>query len=160
MQFWCSAPLPEGEEPRQKLRSEKYQPPAAVLLENNQSDSLVGADEDSDQEVSGDAASRLEVSSATKPRCKTRAATAKLPTTRDVAKADAAKTAKLDADKKRRKRKTRPPLAVRTPTIPTPATKEVEEDEDEAIDDPPVVEDHTTSRSSSPAAKRQQELEQ
>jgi hypothetical protein len=52
MQFWCPAPLPEGEEPRRKLRSEEYQPP-----ENYQSDSSVEADEYTGQEVGGDAAS-------------------------------------------------------------------------------------------------------
>jgi hypothetical protein len=34
MQYWCPAPLPIGEEPRRKLRSQDYQPPATTLLEN------------------------------------------------------------------------------------------------------------------------------
>jgi hypothetical protein len=40
-----------------------------------------------------------------------------------------------------------------------PLTKEVEDDEDEATNDPPIIEDHTSRRSLSPAAKRQRELE-
>jgi hypothetical protein len=157
MHFWCLAPLPKGEEPRRKLRSEEYQPPAAVLLENYQSDSSVEADEDTDQEVGGDVASHPTVSSATKPGRKTRAATAKQLTMRAATKGEATKTAKLEDDKKKRKSKESPPLAVRTPTIPTSTTKEVEEDEDEA---PPVIEDRTVTRLRSPAARRQQELEQ
>jgi hypothetical protein len=75
MQFWCPAPLPQGED--RKLRSEGYQPPAAVLLENYQIDSSIEADEDNDQEVGGDVASRLATSSAKNPGCKMRMATAK-----------------------------------------------------------------------------------
>jgi hypothetical protein len=52
-----------------------------------------------------------------------------------------------------------PPLAISVEIL-TPLTKDVKDDEDEAIDDPPVVEDHTARRSLSPAAKRQWELEQ
>jgi hypothetical protein len=51
MQFWCPAPLSAGEEPRRKLRSEDYQPPAATLLENYQSDSSIEAGGDSDEEA-------------------------------------------------------------------------------------------------------------
>jgi hypothetical protein len=131
-----------------------------VLLENYQSDSSIDADEDTDQEVGGDVASRSTASSATKPGHKTRAVTAKQSTIRVAAKVEAAKTAKLEADKKKRKRKASPRLAVCTPTIPTLVTKEVDEDEDEATDDPPVVEDRTVRRSPSPTGKRQRELEQ
>jgi hypothetical protein len=76
---------------------------------------------------------------------------------------EAAKTAKLEAEKKkRRKRKTSPPLAVEMLVIPTPPSREVEfyEEEDEVTDDPPVVEDWTVRRSLSPATKRQRELGQ
>jgi hypothetical protein len=52
-----------------------------------------------------------------------------------------------------------PPLAISVEIL-TPLTKDVKDDEDEAIDDPPVVEDHTARRSLSLAAKRQRELEQ
>jgi hypothetical protein len=83
----------------------------------------------------------------------------------------AAKTAKLEAEKKtRRKRKTSPPLVVEMLVIPTPLSREAksdeEEDDDEATDDPPVVEEHsvveerTVRRLLSPTAKRQQELGQ
>lgn len=96
-------------------------------------------------------ANHPDVSSATKPRRRTRAATAKQPVSRAAAKAEVAKTAKLEEDKKKRKRRPSLPPTVQVPTIPTPLTKEVEDDEDEATDDPP--------RLLSPAAKRQQELE-
>jgi hypothetical protein len=48
-QFWCPAPLREGEQHRRKLKSDKYQLPVARLLENYGSDSLVEADEDTTQ---------------------------------------------------------------------------------------------------------------
>jgi hypothetical protein len=126
-----------------------------MLLENYQSDLSVEADED-DPEVGDNVASRPAVSSATKPRRKTKATIAKQSTSKAAAKAKMAKTAKLEADKKKRKRKASPPLAIPTPIIPTPSTKEVEEDEDEATDDPPIVEDDMARRSLSPAAKRRQ----
>jgi hypothetical protein len=44
--------------------------------------------------------------------------------------------------------------------IPTPSSREVEDEEVEATDDPSAVEDRTTRRSLSPAAKRQRELGQ
>jgi hypothetical protein len=53
-QFWCPAPLCEGEQHRRKLKSDKYQPPVARLLEFYESDSSVEADEDTDTEVGGD----------------------------------------------------------------------------------------------------------
>jgi hypothetical protein len=88
------------------------------------------------------------------------AATVKQSTTRADVKGETAKTAKLEADKKKRKRKESPPPAVSTPKIPTPATRDVEEVEDEATNDPPFFEDRTERRSPSPAAKRQWDLEQ
>jgi hypothetical protein len=148
-----------GEEPHQKLRSEDYKPPTAALLENYQSDSSVEADEDSDNEGGSDVANRTEAPSATKPRRRTRAATAEQPTSRAVAKAEAAKTAKLEVDKKKRKRRANPLLAVQMIT-PTPLTKEVEDDEDQATDDPLIVEDRMTRRSLNPAAKGQRDIEQ
>jgi hypothetical protein len=98
-----------------------------------------------------------------KPRHKTRAAAAKQSVSTAAAKVEAAKTAKLEAEKKRkRNRKTNLPSAVETSVIHTPPSREVEfvKEEDEATDDPPVVEDRTVRRSLSPAAKRQWELEQ
>jgi hypothetical protein len=74
---------------------------------------------------------------------------------RATAKVAAAKTAKLEADKKKRKRKASPP-----PTIPTLMSKEVEEEVDEATNIPPIVDNRVAPRSPSPATKRQQELGQ
>jgi hypothetical protein len=118
------------------LRSNKYQPPAAGLLENYESNSLVEVDDDTDLKVSHDTGTRP--------------------------KAMAAKTAKLEVEKKKkRKRKTSPPPAVETLVIPTPPSREVEsdeEEEDKATDDPPVIEERTVRRSLSPATKMQQEF--
>jgi hypothetical protein len=50
-QFWCPAPLHEGEQHRRKLRSDKYHPLVARLLELYESDLSVEADEDTDVEV-------------------------------------------------------------------------------------------------------------
>jgi hypothetical protein len=108
MQFWCLAPLPTGEEPRQKLMSEDYQPPAVVLLKTYQLDSSVGADEDSDPEVSDDMVDQPEASSATRPGRKMRAAIAKLSSSRATVMAATTKIAKLEADKNMRKRKVIP----------------------------------------------------
>jgi hypothetical protein len=71
-----------------------------------------------------------------------------------------AKTAQLQANKKKRKRRASLPPAIETPVILTPSIREVEDDEDEATDDSTFVEDRSARRSLSLAAKRQQELEQ
>jgi hypothetical protein len=47
--------------------SDKYQPPAAGLLENYKSDLSVEADGDTDPEVSGDVAKHQEASNTAKP---------------------------------------------------------------------------------------------
>lgn len=142
MQYWCPTPLPTGEEPRRKLRSEDYKPPAAALLENYLSDSSIGADEDIDQEVGNDMTSRPEESSAAKPGRRTRETAAKQSRSKDNAKVETAKTAKLEA-KKKRKRKTCSSLK----------SQDVEE-EDEAIDQLPDEENCAAPRSPSPATKR------
>jgi hypothetical protein len=81
--------------------------------------------------------------------------------TRAAATIEAAKTAKLEVEKKRRKRRTSPPSVVETPVVPTPPSREVESNEEgEATDDTPVVQDRTVRRSLSPATKRERELEQ
>ena len=60
MDYWCPTPLPEGQEPRRKLRAlEDLKAPPTELLEGYVSDSSVEADVDEDQEV--------EAASATKP---------------------------------------------------------------------------------------------
>jgi hypothetical protein len=143
-----------------KLRSNKFQPPAAKMLENYESNSSVEADEDTDPEVSGDAGTGPEASSAMKPRRKTWVVVAKLSASTAAAKVAVVKT----AEKKKRKRKTSPPLAVRAPVIPTLLTKEInsdddeEDDDDEATEDPLIVKEWSVRRSLSPAAKRQREL--
>jgi hypothetical protein len=123
----------------------------------------VEANEDTDPEVGDDATTRQEASNAVKLRHKTRVVAVKQLISTTAAKVEAAKTAKLEAEKKKkRKRKTSPPPAVEMPVIPTPPSREVEsdEEEDEVTDDPPVVEDRTVRRSLSPTAKRQRELGQ
>jgi hypothetical protein len=139
---------------------DKYQPLAARLLEYYESNSSVEADGDTDTEVRGDAGTGLEVGSAAKPRRKTRASVAKHSVSTAAVKVTAVKA----IEKKKRKRKTSPPLMVKTPMIATPLTKEVnsdeEEEEDEATEATLVLEERSVRRSLSPAAKRQRELAQ
>jgi hypothetical protein len=52
--MWCPAPLPDGEQHRRKLRSDKYKPLAGRLLEAYESDSSVEDDEDTDAEAGAD----------------------------------------------------------------------------------------------------------
>jgi precorrin isomerase len=84
----------------------------------------VEADEDTDPEVGNDVANRQEASSTAKPKHKTRAATTKQPATTAAAKVGAAKTAKLEVEKKKRKRRVCPSLIIETPVIPTHSTRE------------------------------------
>jgi hypothetical protein len=148
-QFWCPAPLREGEQHRRKLRSDKYQPPAARLLEFYESDSSVEADEDTDVEVSGDAWTGPDVGGAAKSQRKIRSEVAKQSATTAAAAISAVKAAEK---KNKRKRKTSPSSVVETPTILTPQSREVEseEEEDEATDEPQVVQDRSVRRSLSP----------
>jgi hypothetical protein len=95
MQYLCPAPLPTGEEPRRKLRSQDYQPPAPALLENYLSNLSVGANEVSDPKVGDDVADWPEASSATRSGRKTRAATVKQSSSMTVVAVEAAKIAKL-----------------------------------------------------------------
>jgi hypothetical protein len=68
---------------------------------------------------------RQEASNTAKPMRKTRAAIAKQSASTAVAKVEAAKTAKLEAEKKKkRKMKTSPPPAVETLMISTPPLKD------------------------------------
>jgi hypothetical protein len=121
----------------------------------------VEADEDTNPEVGDDTVTCQEVSSSVKSKRKIRAAAAKRSVSTAAAKVEAAKTAKIEVEKKKN-RKTSPPLAVETLVIPTPPSREVEsdEEEDEVTDDTPVVEDRIVRRLLSPAAKRQLELGQ
>jgi hypothetical protein len=77
--MWCPAPLPEGEQHRRKLRSDKYKPPAGRLLEFYESDSSVEADEDTGDEAGGgDAGAAPDAGGAAKAwRRTTRSAVAK-----------------------------------------------------------------------------------
>jgi hypothetical protein len=117
-----------------------------MLLEIYLSDSSVGAYEDSGQEVDADMAS-----SATKPGRKTRVTTLKQSSSRAATKVEAARTAKLEAGKRKRKVS---PLS----TIPTLASEEVEE-EDEGTNILLVVDNRAAPRLPSPATKRQRQLE-
>jgi hypothetical protein len=152
--MWCPAPLPEGELHRRKLRSDKYKPPAGHLLECYESDSSVETGEDTDAEAEGDAGTGLGASGAAKPQRRARSAVGKQSTSSAAVAVSAVKAAEK---KKKRKRKATSPLAVVTPSIPTPRSREVES-EDEAIEELPVAEDRPVRRSESPAAKRQREL--
>jgi hypothetical protein len=138
-QFWCSTPLREGEQHRRKLRSDKYRPPAARLLEVYAFDSSVEADEDTDTEVDGDAGTGPDAAGAVTSRRKTRVAVAKQSTTIATAAVFVVK-----ATEKKKKRKASPPPAVETPAIPMPQTREVEskeEEEKEATEEPPAIEE-------------------
>jgi hypothetical protein len=76
--MWCPAPLPEGEQHRRKLRSDKYNPPLGRLLEFYESDSSVEADEDTGDEAGGgDAGAARDGSCAAKARRRTRSAVGK-----------------------------------------------------------------------------------
>jgi hypothetical protein len=72
---------------------DKYQPPAAGLLENYESDY-----EDTNPKVGDDVANRQEASSATKPKRRTRVAAAKQLVSTVAAKVEAVKTAKLEME--------------------------------------------------------------
>jgi hypothetical protein len=161
LQMWCPAPLPEGEIQRRKLRSDKYKPPAGRLLENYESDSLVEADEDTNAEAGADP-----VVGAAKSRRRTRSTVAKKSASTVANAISAVKAAK---QKKKMKRRAASPLAIATPTIPTPRSREVgsedeeeekEKEKDEAVEELSVPEDRAAERPESPAAKRQQELVQ
>jgi hypothetical protein len=157
-QFWCPAPLREGELHRWKLRSDKYQPPAARLLEFYEYDSSVEANEDTGVKVGGDAGTGLDAGGVVKSWCKTSSTVAKQSASSATVVVSAVKAAEK---KKKRNRKATSPLAVVTSAILTPRSREVEseeEEEDEATEESPVVGDRPARRSESPAAKRQREL--
>jgi hypothetical protein len=167
LQMWCPAPLPEGEIHRRKLRLDKYKPPAGRLLENNESDSSVEADEDTDVEAGADP-----IVGAAKSRRRTRSTVAKKSAS---VVATAISTVKAAEQKKKRKRRVASPPAVATPMILTPRSREVrsedeeeeeekekekEKEKDEAVEELLVPEDQAAGRTESPAAKRQEELVQ
>ena len=131
MDYWCPAPLPEGQEARRKLRTlEDLEVPPAELLEGYVSDSSVEADVDEDPEVGA--------TSATKPTGasrRTRVTAGKV----SASKAEARKTAELEAEKKRKRGKT-----IVTP-LSRPIEAEEEEEEEVEVSEP---------RSPSPETKR------
>jgi hypothetical protein len=159
LQMWCPAPLPEGKLHRRKLRSDKYKPPAGRLLENYESDLLVGANEDTDAEAGADPAAGV-----AKSRRRTRSTIAKKSASVVAAAISAMKT--VEQKKKKRKRMAASPPAVSTPSILTPRSQEVESEEEEekekheAIKELSISEDQAVRRPESPAAKRQRELVQ
>jgi hypothetical protein len=76
--MWCPSPLPESEQHRRKLRSDKYKPPAGRLLEFYESDSSVEGDEDTgDKAGGGDADATPDAGGAAKARRRTRSAVGK-----------------------------------------------------------------------------------
>jgi hypothetical protein len=103
----------------------------------------VEADEDTDNKVSGSVGMGLDASSVARPRRKTRVAAAKQSATTAAAKATTVKA----VEKKKSKRKASSSLAVETPMIPTPQSKEVESEEEEATEELPVVQDRPVRRS-------------
>jgi hypothetical protein len=121
--MWCSAPLPEGEQHRRKLRSDKYKPPAGRLLEFYESDLSVEADEDSGDEVGGGDAGTGPDASVAKPWRRTMSAVGKQSASAVVTAVSTVKAA--EKKKKRKRRATSPPVVV-TPMIPTPRSREVE----------------------------------
>jgi hypothetical protein len=165
LQMWCPVPLPEGKLHRRKLRSDKYKPPAGRLLENYESDLLVGADEDTDAEAGADPAAGV-----AKSRRRTRSMIAKKSASAVVTVISTVKVVEQKKKKKKKKKKKRmaaSPPTVTTPSILTPRSQEVESEEEEeekekheAIEELPVPEDQAVRRSESPAAKRQRELVQ
>jgi hypothetical protein len=161
--MWCPAPLPEGEQHRRKLRSDKYKPPAGRLLEAYESDSSMEPDEDTDAEAGTDP----DAGHTVKSRRRTRSMIGKKSASVVAATISTVKAA--EQKKKKRKRKAASPPAVVTPSISTPRSREVESEEeeevsemkkDEAIEELSVPEERPTRRSESPAAKRQRKLVQ
>jgi hypothetical protein len=126
-------------------------------LEFCEFDSSVEADEDtSDEAADGDVGTGPDAGGTAKSRRRTRSAVGKQP-----ASAVAATVSAVKAAKKKKKRKATSPLAVVTPMIPTPRSREVESEEveeEEAIEEPLVEASQSARRPESPAAKRQQEL--
>jgi hypothetical protein len=154
--MWCLTPLPEGEQHRRKLRSDKYKTSAGRLLEFYEFDLSVEADEDTDVEGGDDAGTDPDAGGAAKPRRRTRSAVGNQSASAAAAIVSAVKAAEK---KKKRKRKAASPLAVVMPTIPTPRSREVElekevEDKDEAVEELPDTEDRPARRPESPTAKR------
>jgi hypothetical protein len=131
LQMWCPAPLPEDELHRRKLRSDKYKPPTGRLLEFNESDSSVEADEDTgDESGGGDVGAVPDAGGAAKARHRTtRSAVGKQLAS--AAAAAAVSAVRAAENKKKRKRRVASPPAVVTPLIPTPRSREVESEEEE-----------------------------
>jgi hypothetical protein len=127
--MWCLAPLPEGEQHRRKLRSDKYKPPAGRLLEFYESDLSVDADEDTGDEArDGYTGTDPDAGNAAKPRRGTRSAVGKQSAS---AVATAVSAVKAVEKKKKRKRKATSPPVVVTPMILKPRSREVESKEEE-----------------------------
>jgi hypothetical protein len=125
----------------------------------------VEADEDTGDEAGGgNAGTHPDAGGDTKPRRRTKSAVGKQSASAVAPVVSAVKAAEK---KKKRKRKATSPLAVVTPTIWTPQSREVESEKkveeserekDEAIEELPVTDDRPARRSESPTAKRQLKL--
>jgi hypothetical protein len=160
--FRCGA-----QQHRRKLRSDKYKPPAGHLLEFYESDSSVEANEDTGDEAGGgDARAAPDAGGAAKARRRT---TRSVVGKQSTSAATAVSAVKAAEKKKKRKRRAASPLAVVTPSIPSPRSREVESEEeeeeskkekDEEVEELSVPEGRPTRRSESPAAKRQWEVVQ
>jgi hypothetical protein len=124
--MWCPAPLPEGEQHRRKLRSDKYKPPAGRLLEAYESDSSVEADEDTDVEARTDP----DASAVMKSQCRTRSTIGKKSASAVAAAISAVKVVEQEKKKKRKRKAASPPTVI-TPSIPMPRSQEVESEEEE-----------------------------
>jgi hypothetical protein len=161
--MWCPAPLPEREQHRRKLRSDKYQPPVGRLLEFYESNSSVEADEDTNAETGANPDAGV-----VKSQRRTRSAVGKKSASAVAAAISAVKAAEQKKKKRKRRASSSPPPAVVTPSIPTPHSREVESEEkeesekekDEVIEELPAPEGRSARRSESPATMRQRELVQ
>jgi hypothetical protein len=127
--MWCSVPLPQGGLHRKKLRSDKYKPTTCRLLEFDESDSSVEANEDTgDEAEGGDTGAAPDAGGTTKVRRRTtRSAMGK----QSASTAAAVSAVKAAEKKKKRKRRAASPSAVVTLLIPTPRSREVESEEEE-----------------------------
>jgi hypothetical protein len=157
LQMWCPTPLPEGEQHRRKLRSDKCRPPAGHLLEFYESDSSVEAYEDT-----GDEAACGDAGGVAKARCRTtRSAVAKKSASAGAAAVSAVKATEKEEDGGL-------PSDGCHSSIPTPRSREVESEEeeesekekDEAVEELSVPKDQAVRGPESPAAKRQRVLMQ
>jgi hypothetical protein len=102
--MWCPAPLPEREQHRRKLRSDKYQPPVGRLLEFYESNSSVEADEDTNAETGANPDAGV-----VKSQRRTRSAVGKKSASAVAAAISAVKAAEQKKKKRKRRASSSPP---------------------------------------------------